>query len=105
MNKKISLFLSFFFLFFSEKKIAHQHEIWPKKILINKPHQDPHNLWLSMITIPDKQCRQDQAAPRGVYTACHSIFWTCYSVVEPHCSKCRIITAIFQVSEYLGILP
>ena len=40
-----------------------------------------------------------------VYTVCHSvcIFWTHYSMVEPHCSNFRIITAIFRLSE-LGIL-
>ena len=39
-------------------------------------------------------------------TVCHSvcIVWTYYSMVEPHCSNFRIITAIFWVSEYLGIL-
>ena len=37
---------------------------------------------------------------------CHSvcIFWTNYCIVEPHCSNFSIITAIFQVSEYLGTL-
>ena len=38
---------------------------------------------------------------------CHSvcIFWTHNSMVEPHCSTFRIITAIFRVSESLGNLP
>ena len=37
---------------------------------------------------------------------CHSvcIFWMYYSMVESHCSNFRIITAIFQVSDYLGVL-
>ena len=41
-----------------------------------------------------------------VYTVCHSvcIFWARYSMVEPHCSNFRIITATFRVSEYLEIL-
>ena len=41
-----------------------------------------------------------------VYTVCLSdcIFWTHYSIVEPHCSNFRLITAIFRVSEYLEIL-
>ena len=41
-----------------------------------------------------------------VYTVCHSvcIFWTHYSMEEPHCSYVMIITAIFPVSEYLEIL-
>ena len=38
-----------------------------------------------------------------VYTVCHSvcIFWTQYCMIKPHCSKFRIITAIFPVSEFL----
>ena len=32
------------------------------------------------------------------------ISWTHYSMVDPHCSHFRIITAIFQVSAFLGIL-
>ena len=42
----------------------------------------------------------------GSYTVCHSvcIFWTHYSMAEAHCSNFRIITAIFRVSEYLGVL-
>ena len=41
-----------------------------------------------------------------VCIVCHSIclFWAHYSMVEPHCSNFRIITAIVWVSEYLGIL-
>ena len=40
----------------------------------------------------------------GRCTVCHSICisWTHYSVIEPHCSECRVTTAIFQVSEYLS---
>ena len=37
----------------------------------------------------------DQTAPLiRVYTVCHSvcIFWTHYSMVEPHCSNFRVIT-------------
>ena len=41
-----------------------------------------------------------------VYTVCNSvcIFWTHDSIVEPHCSNFRISTAIFRVSELLGVL-
>ena len=41
-----------------------------------------------------------------VYTICNSvcIFWTHDSKVEPHCSNFRISTAVFRVSEYLGVL-
>ena len=41
-----------------------------------------------------------------VYTVCNSIciFWSHYSMVEPHCSNFRTITAIFRQSKYLGIL-
>ena len=54
-----------------------------------------------------KQCkpRSDCSSIR-VYTDWHSVctFCTYYSMVEPRCSNIRIITAIFQVSEYLGVL-
>ena len=41
-----------------------------------------------------------------VYTVCHSvcIFWTHYSMVNPHRSNFRIIKSIFWESEYLGII-
>ena len=53
----------------------------------------------------------DQTAPRGAIWSgatlfFHSIciFWTHYSMVEPNCSNFSIITAVFWVSEYLGML-
>ena len=53
----------------------------------------------------------DQTAPRGAIWSVatlffHSIciFWTHYSMVEPNCSNFSIITAVFWVSEYLGML-
>ena len=61
-----------------------------------------------------KQCRPRSNCSSGpsrsslirVYTVCHSIgmFWTHYSIVEPHCSNFRNITAIFRVSKVLGTL-
>ena len=41
-----------------------------------------------------------------VYTVCNSdyIFWMHDSKVEPHCSNFRISTAVFRVSEFLGVL-
>ena len=32
------------------------------------------------------------------------IFWTHYSIIKPHCSNFRTITAIFQLSECLAFL-
>ena len=57
-----------------------------------------------------KQCRLrsdcSESSLIRVFTVCHSvcIFWTHYSMIKPHCSNFRIITAIFRVSEYFGIL-
>ena len=41
-----------------------------------------------------------------VYTVSTSVcmFWTHDSIVEPHCLNFRISTAIFRVSDYLGVL-
>ena len=52
------------------------------------------------------QTVQTQVRLRSGSTVCHSvcIFWTCYSIVKPHSSNFRIITANFRVSEHLGIL-
>ena len=49
--------------------------------------------------------RTDRSSLIMVYTVCQSvcIFWTHYSVVEPHCWNFRITTANFWESEYLGI--
>ena len=42
----------------------------------------------------------------ALYTVCNSvcIFWSHYSMEEPHCLNFRIITAFFWVSEYLVAL-
>ena len=41
-----------------------------------------------------------------IFTVCHSIciFWVIVYMVKPHCSNCRIITAIVWVPEGLGSL-
>ena len=41
-----------------------------------------------------------------VYIVCHSvcIVWALYSIVKPHSSKFRAITAIFRVSEYFQLV-
>ena len=48
----------------------------------------------------------DRSSLIRVYTICHSvcIFWMHYSMVVPQCSNFKIITPIFRVSKYLGIL-
>ena len=39
-----------------------------------------------------------------VYSVCHSVclFWMHYHMVKKHCSNFRVITANFQVTEFLG---
>ena len=70
---------------------------------ILKYHDDPK--FLDKIGL-GKQCRpRSDCSSISVYTVCHSvcIFWTHYSMVEPHCSNFRIVAAMFWESEYLGM--
>ena len=57
----------------------------------NDPQFSDRKVWANSVN-------PDQTAPSliMVYTVCNSvcIFWTHYSVVEPHCSNFRIITAM-----------
>ena len=52
----------------------------------------------------DNSVDPDQTAPTGAVCSGSTLFATHYSMVEPYCSNCRMITAIFQLSEYLGVL-
>ena len=67
----------------------------------NDPKFSDRSVWAN-------SAEPDQTAPSlsRVYTVCNSvsIFWTHYSMVEPHCSNFRVITTIFWVFEYLGNL-
>ena len=52
----------------------------------------------------DLGLRCERSSLIWVYTVCLSvcIFWTRYSMVEPHSSNFKLITIIFWGSEFLG---
>ena len=60
-----------------------------------------HRLEMTEILLKGHKTLTDPSSLIRVYTVCHSvsIFWTHYSMVEPHCSNFRIITAVFWVSQ------
>ena len=71
-----------------------------KSYYCNDPKFSGWQVWANSAD-PDQR-----SSPIRVYTVCHAvcIFRMHHTMVKPHCSNFRIITASFRVSEILGLL-
>ena len=84
------------------------------EIYCNDPKFSDKQVWANSVDLDQTDEQSDQglhclpcrSSLIWVYTVCYSvcIVWTNYSVVKGYCCNFRIVTSIFQMSEYLGIL-